>query len=254
MADSRRRHRPDSRQMWDESDRRDRGPGQNNRDRDSDRRGYRDRSPNSRSKRSYDRRGGHRDRSRSPDRRPRDGDTERSGPSHGRRDGPRHFDDRDRSDRRRNDDDGEGAPRQRREDDRDRRGRNQRSASPRNRSLEPALPTRTKPDGRKATPHMSFNVAPARDGSQSPRPEQRGREREGAAASEGEASDDDMELEVDDDAAAMQAMMGFGGFGTTKNKKVAGNNVGGVKKEKKLEYRQYMNRQGGFNRPLSPSR
>ncbi|KJZ71873.1 hypothetical protein HIM_08718 [Hirsutella minnesotensis 3608] len=52
----------------------------------------------------------------------------------------------------------------------------------------------------------------------------------------------------------MQAMMGFGGFGTTKGKKIAGNDVGAVRKEKKTEYRQYMNRQGGFNRPLSPSR
>ncbi|KAK4066969.1 uncharacterized protein Triagg1_7969 [Trichoderma aggressivum f. europaeum] len=68
--------------------------------------------------------------------------------------------------------------------------------------------------------------------------------------------DDDIEVEGqdDDDVAAMQAMMGFGGFGTTKGKKVAGNNAGGVRKEKKSEYRQYMNRQGGFNRPLSPSR
>lgn len=69
----------------------------------------------------------------------------------------------------------------------------------------------------------------------------------------GDAEDDD--LEVDDDGmAAMQAMMGFGGFGTTKNTKIIGNNVGGVRKEKKTEYRQYMNRQGGFNRPLSPTR
>lgn len=59
---------------------------------------------------------------------------------------------------------------------------------------------------------------------------------------------------LDDDEAAMQAMMGFSGFGSTKGKKVAGNDVGGVRKEKKTEYRQYMNRQGGFNRPLSPGR
>ena len=62
------------------------------------------------------------------------------------------------------------------------------------------------------------------------------------------------EGEPDDDMAAMQAMMGFGDFGTTKGKHIAGNDVGGVRKEKKSEYRQYMNRQGGFNRPLSPSR
>lgn len=69
-----------------------------------------------------------------------------------------------------------------------------------------------------------------------------------------EGQDDDNDGNDDDGLAAMQAMMGFGGFGTTKGKKVAGNKAGGVRKEKKSEYRQYMNRQGGFNRPLSPSR
>ena len=65
--------------------------------------------------------------------------------------------------------------------------------------------------------------------------------------------DDDVEV-ADDGLAAMQAMMGFGGFGTTKGTHVVGNNVGAVRKEKKTEYRQYMNRVGGFNRPLSPGR
>lgn len=71
---------------------------------------------------------------------------------------------------------------------------------------------------------------------------------------DGEDQDDEDEVDVDDGLAAMQAMMGFGGFGTTKNTKVVGNNVGGVRKEKKTEYRQYMNRVGGFNRPLSPGK
>ncbi|KAK0739225.1 hypothetical protein B0T21DRAFT_139178 [Apiosordaria backusii] len=69
--------------------------------------------------------------------------------------------------------------------------------------------------------------------------------------------DEDEEDDVvvaDDGLDDMAAMMGFGGFGTTKGKKVLGNNVGAVKKEKKTEYRQYMNRVGGFNRPLSPPR
>jgi len=67
--------------------------------------------------------------------------------------------------------------------------------------------------------------------------------------------EDQEELIVEDDSMdAMQAMLGFGGFGTTKGQKVLGNNVGAVRKEKKTEYRQYMNRVGGFNRPLSPSR
>lgn len=66
---------------------------------------------------------------------------------------------------------------------------------------------------------------------------------------------DDEELVVEDDGlSAMQAMMGFGGFGTTKNTHIPGNNAGMVRKEKKAEYRQYMNRVGGFNRPLSPTR
>ena len=58
----------------------------------------------------------------------------------------------------------------------------------------------------------------------------------------------------DPETATLRRMMGFAGFKTTKNTKVKGNNVYGVRKEKKTEYRQYMNRMGGFNRPLSPSR
>lgn len=52
----------------------------------------------------------------------------------------------------------------------------------------------------------------------------------------------------------MRRMMGFAGFKSTKNTKVKGNNVSGIAKAKKTEYRQYMNRVGGFNRPLSPGR
>lgn len=60
-------------------------------------------------------------------------------------------------------------------------------------------------------------------------------------------------VDQDDPEAMMNAVMGFGGFKSTKNMKVPGNNWYGVRKEKKTEYRQYMNRVGGFNRPLSPS-
>lgn len=55
--------------------------------------------------------------------------------------------------------------------------------------------------------------------------------------------------EADEDG--MAAMMGFAGFGSTKGEKVKGNEGGAVAKPpKKVEYRQYMNRPGGFNRPL----
>jgi U4/U6.U5 tri-snRNP-associated protein 3 len=63
-----------------------------------------------------------------------------------------------------------------------------------------------------------------------------------------------MEMDSDPEVALLRQMMGFARFRTTKNTKVPGNNVYAVRKEKKTEYRQYMNRVGGFNRPLSPSR
>ncbi|KAI1714291.1 U4/U6.U5 small nuclear ribonucleoprotein 27 kDa protein [Ditylenchus destructor] len=48
----------------------------------------------------------------------------------------------------------------------------------------------------------------------------------------------------------MSKLMGFAGFDTTKNKKVPGNVDGVSKINKPRKYRQYMNRKGGFNRPL----
>lgn len=62
-------------------------------------------------------------------------------------------------------------------------------------------------------------------------------------------------VEDEDSDTEMQRIMGFKDFRTTKNTKVPGNDKNyGVNKMKKTEYRQYMNRVGGFNRPLSPSR
>lgn len=50
----------------------------------------------------------------------------------------------------------------------------------------------------------------------------------------------DMDGDEDDAEAQMAAMLGFSGFGTTKQKKVQGNNVGSIAKHKTTEYRQYM--------------
>lgn len=63
---------------------------------------------------------------------------------------------------------------------------------------------------------------------------------------DGEAMDDI----VDDDEQAMMTMMGVSGFGSTKGKHVTGNQEGGVNIKKERTWRQYMNRRGGFNRPL----
>ncbi|CDZ96836.1 Nucleic acid binding protein [Phaffia rhodozyma] len=48
----------------------------------------------------------------------------------------------------------------------------------------------------------------------------------------------------------MAKMMGFGGFGTSKGKHVSSNDTGDVVIKKQRTWRQYMNRKGGFNRPL----
>lgn len=158
-----------------------------------------------------------------------------------------------------------------------------RSASPReapegDSDGHPQLPTRSKPSGPpppQAGP-VSFKVK-GRDGSHGPdsrhqftddqeyqpqNQQQRQYDEDGdqyqsRGRFDAEPMDEDEEEDVvveDDGLDAMASMMGFGGFGSTKNQKVLGNNVGTVRKEKKSEYRQYMNRVGGFNRPLSPGR
>lgn len=240
------------------------------RDRDADR-SDRDRRDNHRRDDRDDRNRRYRSRSRDRPRNDRERDGGRSGRGHGR-EGDRRREHEERP--RRRDDDERAPPRRRDGDERDHRDKDRRrSASPRRGSASPppprqaegrhaeTLPTRGKlgdRGGKEPQQTMSFKVGGARD---SPRPDSvRSSEQpegdarmdeDGDEREEGEQEEDDLEVEGDD---AMAAMMGFGGFGTTKNKKIAGNNVGGVRKEKKSEYRQYMNRQGGFNRPLSPGR
>ncbi|KAK1444960.1 hypothetical protein BgAZ_108660 [Babesia gibsoni] len=58
--------------------------------------------------------------------------------------------------------------------------------------------------------------------------------------------------ELDEEALLMKSM-GFGEFATTKNKEHLDSDVYAVAKRSKRQYRQYMNRRGGFNRPLSPT-
>lgn len=61
-------------------------------------------------------------------------------------------------------------------------------------------------------------------------------------------------MDEDDEQAVMAKVMGFSKFRSTKNTKVPGNDKNyGIRKGQMAVYRQYMNRIGGFNRPLSPS-
>lgn len=62
---------------------------------------------------------------------------------------------------------------------------------------------------------------------------------------------DESKLEgLDDEQVDMMKLMGFANFDTTKDKKVENNENGAVNLQRKRRYRQYMNRRGGFNRPL----
>ena len=54
--------------------------------------------------------------------------------------------------------------------------------------------------------------------------------------------------DTDEPDAAMMAAMGFGGFGSTKQKEVDGNQEGAAFIKQQRTWRQYMNRKGGFNR------
>lgn len=63
-------------------------------------------------------------------------------------------------------------------------------------------------------------------------------------------SAEDMKDKTEEEIEMMK-LMGFGSFDTTKGKKTDGSvNAYAVNVTMKRKYRQYMNRKGGFNRPL----
>ncbi|KAL1960025.1 hypothetical protein VTO42DRAFT_197 [Malbranchea cinnamomea] len=125
-----------------------------------------------------------------------------------------------------------------------------RSRSPARNSTK--LRTRSPPRGPKSD---------RREAEKDPRSRDDNRGTNGASKSKAHPKHDtveDMDLGDSEEEAdleqQMRKMMGFTSFRSTQNTKVPGNNIYGVRKEKKTEYRQYMNRVGGFNRPLSPTR
>lgn len=72
-------------------------------------------------------------------------------------------------------------------------------------------------------------------------------------AEENNTTDDNEAM--DEDEMEMMKKLGIPvGFDSTKGKPVAGNDVGAVRKVTKRQPRQYMNRRGGFNRPLPPEK
>ncbi|PGH17264.1 hypothetical protein AJ80_04906 [Polytolypa hystricis UAMH7299] len=198
-----------------------------------------DRRPRSRSRDRDDRR---RDRSRSRDRKSRRSSRD------GRRGGGRGERERERS--------------MSRDRGHSRRDFYSRPGSYRDRGRDPSRSrTRSRSPGRNGAPVRARSPprGPKADRKDAPRSQQK-QEPKKAVNGTSESKRDAMEINstVDGDEDEMDQLMrktmGFSTFRTTQNTKIPGNNIYGVRKEKKTEYRQYMNRSGGFNRPLSPSR
>ncbi|KIK49309.1 hypothetical protein CY34DRAFT_70153 [Suillus luteus UH-Slu-Lm8-n1] len=96
----------------------------------------------------------------------------------------------------------------------------------------------------KSSSHHQFNSAPSADAGPSSSQKRPNLDPD-ALSEEGEAMD-----ATNADEEDMMAAMGLAGFGTTKGKHVEGNQEGFVDIKKIRTWRQYMNRRGGFNRPL----
>ncbi|XP_029016799.1 U4/U6.U5 small nuclear ribonucleoprotein 27 kDa protein [Betta splendens] len=120
--------------------------------------------------------------------------------------------------------------------DRDRDRRRSRSRSPhRRRSRSP--PRR----------HRSSSLSPAR---QKDRRDDDRKDVKEKTSKPIQISAEDMQGKTEEEIEMMK-LMGFGSFDTTKGKKTTGSvNAYAVNVTMKRKYRQYMNRKGGFNRPL----
>uniref|UniRef100_A0A8D3BE31 U4/U6.U5 small nuclear ribonucleoprotein 27 kDa protein n=1 Tax=Scophthalmus maximus TaxID=52904 RepID=A0A8D3BE31_SCOMX len=108
---------------------------------------------------------------------------------------------------------------------------------------------------RSRSPHRRRSRSPARrqrSSSLSPTRQKGGRDDERKEAKEKsiQISEEDMEGKTEEEIEMMK-QMGFASFDTTKGKKQTGSvNAFAINVSMKRKYRQYMNRKGGFNRPL----
>lgn len=139
------------------------------------------------------------------------------------------------------------SPSPRRRDRRDRERERDRESRRRPRSRSRSLERRRRSPERRRSPspsrrRRSRSLSPGPSTSFVPKPKKTYSERPiiTPADLEGKTPEEQEMLKV----------MGFCGFDTTKGKKVEDNVQGEVHVVLKRKYRQYMNRKGGFNRPL----
>ncbi|XP_053573747.1 U4/U6.U5 small nuclear ribonucleoprotein 27 kDa protein isoform X2 [Bombina bombina] len=140
-----------------------------------------------------------------------------------------------RRDRRRSRSSSRDRERRRRERSRSRERRRSRSRSPhRRRSRSPRR-------------HRTISRSPGR--LKDRRDEDKRDSREGVSK-ERKITEEDLEGKTEEEIEMLK-IMGFSAFDTTKGKKLEGSvNAYAINVSQKRKYRQYMNRKGGFNRPL----
>ncbi|XP_037632719.1 U4/U6.U5 small nuclear ribonucleoprotein 27 kDa protein isoform X1 [Sebastes umbrosus] len=102
---------------------------------------------------------------------------------------------------------------------------------------------------RSRSPHRRRSRSPPRRHRSSSPSEERKDSKEKSAKTI-QISEEDMEGKTEEEIEMMK-LMGFGSFNTSKGRKTDGSvNAFAINVSMKRKYRQYMNRKGGFNRPL----
>lgn len=110
---------------------------------------------------------------------------------------------------------------------------------------------------RSRSPHRRRSRSPRRHRSTSPSPsrlkerrDEEKKETKEVKNKERQITEEDLEGKTEEEIEMMK-LMGFASFDSTKGKKVDGSvNAYAINVSQKRKYRQYMNRKGGFNRPL----
>ncbi|CAE8652760.1 unnamed protein product, partial [Polarella glacialis] len=114
---------------------------------------------------------------------------------------------------------------------------------------------KTKKDRRSRSRGRSKERRKERSAERKPAPK-RGRSESKDSDDESKSSDDEEEMkefllstDMPEDQM-LSKMMGFSAFDSSKSKDHSSSDLSDVKRATKRQYRQYMNRRGGFNRPL----
>ncbi|XP_072258898.1 U4/U6.U5 small nuclear ribonucleoprotein 27 kDa protein [Pyxicephalus adspersus] len=108
--------------------------------------------------------------------------------------------------------------------------------------------SRSRSPHRRRSRHRSTSLSPVR--LKDRRDDDKKDGKDSKVVKERQLAAEDLEGKTEEEIEMMK-LMGFGSFDTTKGRKVDGSvNAYAINVSQKRKYRQYMNRKGGFNRPL----